>query len=104
MNRIPIQPVANQSLRLNLSGNRYDVAIKEAGGIMSVSISIDDEVVISGSRLLPNTPIIPFRHLENGNYLMISDGDEIPYYTEFGSSQRLVFMSQAEIEALRAAN
>ena len=101
MNRIPLPAVPNQTLEVLLDGNRYRLTLKEAGNVMAMTVTRDDTVVITGHRPVLNEPIIPARYQEAGNFVFVSDGEDIPYYTNFGSSQRLLYLPQNELEALR---
>jgi len=48
------------------------------------------------------TPLIPYRYLENGNFVFTTDGELEPYFELFNVSQQLVYLTLAEVEALRA--
>ncbi len=101
MINIPLQALANQSFTFSADNFRYEVTIKEASGLMAVTVSIDDVAVISGQRALAGVPLIPYRYLEQGNFIFITEDDENPYYTNFGSSNSLVYASPSELRALR---
>jgi hypothetical protein len=68
---------------------------------MALDVVRDDLPIVSGSRMLPNSPLIPYRYLESGNFVLITEGDEYPFYTKFGDSQTLVYVTDVELEALR---
>lgn len=98
MRTIPLDAVPNQSLSLNLDGNRWNVVIKEARGIMFMDLALNDQTIMLGQRVVAGTPAIPYRHLQtNGNFLFLTDNDELPYWTQFGSSQQLVYVSPGEV-------
>ena len=101
MINIPLQQLANQSLNFTADDSRYQIDIKEIGGLMATSITIDDVLVISGQRALAGVPLIPYRYLERGNFIFITENEENPYYTSFGTSVFLNYASPAELEALR---
>jgi hypothetical protein len=110
MIQIPLVNIPNQSLSINLAGNLYDIRIHacrdngEYGtGIMAVSIAINNVVVVTGQRALPDFPIIPARYLENGNFLIQTMNDDYPDWRQFGITQNLIFASQAELDTFRAS-
>ncbi len=104
MIEIPIQAVPNQSLTFESVGGRYDLVIRDSDGIVSVDVTREDVVIIQGSRAMPSGAIIPYRHLESGNFAIITEEDAYPAYLEFGVSQRLFYLTPAELEALRSGN
>lgn len=69
---------------------------------MSLDLLRDNEPVLLGSRMLPNAPLIPYQYLEAGNFVMLCDGEDYPTYTAFGDTQSLVYVTDVELEALRA--
>jgi uncharacterized protein DUF6983 len=99
---INLQPIPNQSLSIRLDDNLYDITVKEARGVMSFTLVRNDIPIVSGLRMLPNAPLIPYRYLEAGNFVMLCDNEEYPFYTDFGDSQSLVYLSDAEIAVIRA--
>ncbi len=101
MMEIALQPVANQSLTVQLDGARYAFTIKEANGIMVVDVSRDEVLLLSGTRLLAGAALIPYEYLESGNFVMFTENDDLPYYPEFGNSQKLVYLTAGQVAALR---
>lgn len=68
---------------------------------MICDLTLNDELILSGQRILGSSPIIPYRHLQqNGNFLLLSDGDEIPFWDRFDIDQQLVYLSYNEIIAI----
>jgi len=98
---IPLAAEPNQDLAVRLDDTRYGLLFKEANGVMVVSITIDGVLRLSSSRVLGGKPLIPYDYLERGNFLLLTTNEELPDYREFGVSQSLVYLSPAEIAALR---
>lgn len=96
MQTIPLQPIPNQSFTIRLDDSRYTIELKEAGGMMCATIDRDDVRLVTGFRVPAGVPILLFPHLFSGfgNFIFVSDG--IPYYTDFGSSCSLVYLSPGE--------
>lgn len=100
---IGLTAVANQSLSIQLDNRQYEIALHEANGVMSVSVTRDNERLVSNIRLTAGTPVLPYRYQESGNFLLTVDGEALPYWDQFGITQSLVYLTTEEIEALRAA-
>lgn len=101
MMQIPLTAIPNQSFDIILDGKRFDLTFKEANGIMAVDIAIDDVVVVTGARCVAGFPLINYQYLEQGNLFFTTMNDELPYYTEFESTQTLVYATAAEMAAAR---
>lgn len=99
---IPLQPIPNQSFPITLDGNNFDLkfqAISEE--CMAVTIVRNDVRLISGHRVVAGMPLLPYRYLETGNFIFISETQNIPFYTEFGLTQTLLYFSQSELDTIR---
>jgi len=101
---VPIAAVPNQTFSISLNNMRYDIAIYVARNIMAIDIERDNETLVLGLRLVPNSLVIPYKYLEEGNFIILTDDEEYPYYTQFGISQQLLYASSAELLSLRAEN
>jgi len=100
MENIQLQAIPNQSLTTLLDGDIYNISIHETSGTMSISISRNNLNLISGFRLVSGSLTIPYDYLQKGNFSLITDNNEYPYYTLFGITQFLIFASKSEIEAI----
>ena len=100
---IPIQAIPNQSFSAQLDGQTYDIRLHDCGDITAADISINNTVVVTGVRAVPDNFLIPYRYLENGNFFITSDDDEYPDWRRFGLDQFLVYISQAELNTFRFA-
>lgn len=102
MIEILLQAVPNQSLTVTLDGARYTLTIKEAHGMMAVDIFRDEVELLRGHRIVAGAPLLGYRFLQDaGNFALLTENDELPYYASFGNSQQLVYLSAAEVAALR---
>jgi hypothetical protein len=107
MQNIPLQKVPNQEINILLDDNNYDIVIHDTQynssfgtSIMAVDITINNEIAILGSRACTNCPIIPFLNRSNGNFVIVTQNDQYPNWRLFGVTQFLIYMSQAELEAI----
>lgn len=101
MRDIPLDPVANQEITVRLDGDRYSLRFVAASGVMVVDISRDGEVLLKSSPVLAGEPLLPYKYIERGNFLLMTVGDALPDYRRFGVDQSLVYLSVAELAALR---
>jgi hypothetical protein len=101
MFNVPLQAVPNQSFSIQLDGNNYDLSIRDCGNIMAVDVSINNTIIVIGCRAVPGNFILPYRYLENGNFLITTLDDEYPDWRRFGLDQLMVFGTQAELNAIR---
>lgn len=106
MIQIPLQSIPSQSLSINLDNNVYDITIKASdiglSQVVAFDISINNEVIVLGQRVVTGTPIIPYLELTDigGNFILLTDDGDLPDYQEFQISQYLVFASRDEINAI----
>jgi hypothetical protein len=100
MRTIPIAAVPSQSLSIRVDNVRIVLRIKEANGVMIADVERDNTAIISGTRVLAGEPIIPYRYLEEGNFLVLTIDDELPDWREFGISQSLIYITADEVAAL----
>lgn len=100
MRIIPIVALPNQSISVRVDDSRYDIKLKETRGVMMCDITRDDEVLLSGARIVAGTPILLYDYLEQGNFFIMTDGDELPEWSKFGITQSLIYLTAAECKAL----
>lgn len=100
---ISLEAVPNQSLSIQLDDVRYVLRFRDINGFMSVDLSINEEVVLSGERVVAGSPIIPYSYLEGdgGNFFFITEPDDAPYWENFGVNQTLIYATASEVEDLR---
>lgn len=102
MKEIPLEVVERQNFTITLDNSLYDITIKECNGIMAATIIRDGVKLVDNRRICAGMTLIPEGHLEQGNFAFITDNDNIPYYTRFGSTDILLYATVAEVEELRA--
>jgi len=103
MENVPLLAVPNQDLTVRLDGRRFALRIKEAVGAMVADVAIDGVTILQASRIVAGTPIIPYRYLEAGNLLLLTDNGEMPDHAQLNITQSLVYLTAAEIAALNGA-
>lgn len=101
---IPVATVPNQSFSIVLDGNQYDMSLYVINNVSAIDIKRNNVDILLGSRIVPNSPVIPYRYLENGNFVFITENGDYPIYTQYGITQFLFYFSQTELNELRAVS
>jgi hypothetical protein len=105
----PLQTIANQSFTIQLFGINYDINIHDCHPIMAVTLFINNTLILSGMRAVPNFPLIPYAYLEKGNFIFTTgtgnDGQyilnaEYPYWRRFNIDQFLIYASPEELQII----
>ena len=98
---LELASVPNQSLESTIEGIRYSITLKACDDFMAATVLRDGETIVSGLRCCAGSLMIPydFQYDGEGNFLILTDDGEIPYYDKFGVSQFLVYVTAAEIGA-----
>jgi hypothetical protein len=111
MIELTLSNIPNQSFSIQLDGHQYDWVVRSINannmlnvGIMAVDIMRDNIPLVTGARATPLFPLLPYRYLENndGNFIFVTLNGQYPDYTQFGITQALIYVSQTELEAIRA--
>lgn len=102
MRVIPLTATPNQAFTLTIDSVRWSLTVKETRGVMAVSVSRNDELILSNTRALAGEAIIPYRYLQTGNFVFITVGGAFPHWSEFGLSQILVYLSSEEMGVIPA--
>ena len=98
---INVQSVPNQSLSVIFDEIRFDLTLKSVGQVMALNLTIDEQLIYSGLRVVAGTPLIPYRYREAGNFIFITLDNCLPFYTRFGEDQTLIYASPAELVTFR---
>lgn len=102
MRIVPLAAVPNQSFSVRLDDTRMVLRIKEANGVTVADLERAGTVVLLGTRALAGECVIPYHYLEEGNFIFLTLNDELPDWRLFGVSQSLIYITAAEVIALRA--
>lgn len=101
MQTIPLEPIPNQEFTLRLDDHSFTLRIKEATGVMVADVTVDGVLILSATRVLAGAPVIPYAYLSgSGNFIMLTEAGDLPHWSQFGVTQRLVFASASEIASL----
>lgn len=71
-------------------------------GMMYASVYADNELVVGGQRCIGNEWLIPSGLLVGmGNFRFEVNGDEYPWWENFGNGVRLVYYTASEIREMK---
>ena len=100
---IPLDAVPNQSLSVQLGDLRYDMRLIDLGEMTALDLTINDETVLQGERIVAGTPLIPYPYLEGegGNFIFLTENNEFPYWQKFGVTQSLIYFDATEMAEFR---
>lgn len=99
---IPIQPLPNQEFTVSLDGNTWDITLKTTNGVTVVTLVLNGNTLIENAIAAAGAMIIQYQYLENGNFFFVTQNYELPDYTQFGTTQSLIYASASELAAIRS--
>lgn len=108
MLNIPLNNIANQNFQIVLDNNQYDITLKSCRNsgaigveVMAITIIRNNEIIVSGFRCVPSYPLIPYKYLQEGNFVFLTQNDMYPDWRLFGVNQYLIYISPTELENIR---
>ena len=101
MQSVPISAVPNQDFTIILDGNTWDITLKTTDGIISASLNLNSIDIVDNARVVSGSYIIQEQYQESGNFFFLTQNQELPLYTQFNVTQSLIYISAAELAALR---
>jgi hypothetical protein len=99
---IPLQALPNQSLSITLDGIRYGIRLRSTKLTIAIDLTINEEEVLMGSRVVAGSPVIPYKYLKNGggNFVFITELDDLIYWEKFGINQSMIYFTIEELESI----
>jgi len=101
MESIPLQTIPNQSFTIVLDNNTWAFTIKNTNAGVSVSLTLNNNDLLDNAIAAANEIIIPCEYQEAGNFLFLTQNQQLPDYTQFGLTQLLVYLSASDLQTLR---
>lgn len=104
---IPLQAIPAQSVPFSADGQQYNIRVWFDGDdLMLMDVTMNGSVVITSQPCLVGQQIIPFNYLEGagGNFIFTTASGNNPAYANFGTSDILLYATNAELAQQRAAN
>ena len=90
----------NQIVRVNSLDNRWELTFKSTTNLLTVTLGLNNVTLLSGYRVVPGIPLIPYRYLETGNFIFLTENNDYPFYTAFNQTQQLFYFTQAELNSI----
>lgn len=103
MMQLPILAIPNQTFTIILDNNSWNLTLKTAVDTTIVSLDLNGNDVIDSVRAAAGSLIIPSQYEEAGNFFFTTANFQLPFYTEFNTTQSLLYVSAAELAAFRTA-
>lgn len=103
MQVIDLTPDLNQTFTTTLESDRYQISLYVGNnGNVICDMSLNEQSLFTGRRVIANDFIIPFPFLfsGHGNFMLITANDELPNTTAFGTTQTFVYFTIAEMETV----
>lgn len=98
MRQVNLLAVPNQALSVSIDGVLWNLRVVQARNCMAVDVSRNGEMLILGQRIIPNSPILPYRYLSTyGNFAILTLRDEFPNWKRFGIDQSMIYVSASEL-------
>jgi len=96
---VNLDKIPNQTFNVMLDNVDYRVALRSIKGLTYMSLWANGELLFYNQLCTPNAPVNPYRYVSiNGRFCFACDTDDYPYYTQFGETQQLYFITQEEID------
>jgi len=102
MQIIPLSAIPNQELSAILDSNQWDISVRLVNDAIAVSLTLNNVVVVQNARAVAGMRIIQSMYQQNGNFAIISNNQTVPDYTQFGTTQFLVYTSPSELAVSQA--
>jgi len=95
---INLEQVPNQNFQLVVEQDSYDITLLTITDLTYVSITRNNEVIISNTKAVPNKNILEnlYQYNEHGNFLFTGE-DDYPFYENFGVSNTFQYVTKAEV-------
>lgn len=98
---VPVDVLPNQTLEIVFDTQRYRLRLHEINGNMAIDVVLNNVDIVRGMIVPASALLIQYRYLRGagGDFAFITQDDQLPYYTEFGKTQFLVYYEPTELAA-----
>lgn len=100
---VPIESIPSQKFSIVLDSNLYQLAIRQATGVVVVSVTRNGVDIIDNLIAAAAAPIIPAKYQEAGNFMFLTANNQLPNYQLFNISQSLFYFTADELAAFRTS-
>jgi hypothetical protein len=93
MKIIPLRALPNQRFTFEHGEDRWEMHVGATGDVMFADVTFNDEIILLGSRIVAETPLIPYQYLAlAGNFVLLTEDNDMPNWKKFETNQQLVFI------------
>lgn len=103
MYKIELYNIPSQEFEIEFDNLRYKIHLRTIRDNFTIAdIYIDNELVKSSVRCVPNVPLIPYDYLRKGggNFLFQCLNNDYPIYTLFNKSQTFIYVTKEELDRI----
>jgi len=106
MQTIDLEVTPSQAVTFVADNQQYNVTVRSNDDMTFMDVSINGAVVATQLPCIVGQIVMPYEYLEGdgGNFIFTTASGDNPQYANFGSSDVLLYISNAELAAARAAN
>lgn len=102
MQTLAINAIPSQTLSfIDPDENQWDIGIRAVASSIAFSFTLNGTLLIQNVCAVAGYRIIPYDYLESGNFVLVTQAQQVPDYTQFGVTQQLLFLAAADIAAFR---
>lgn len=95
---IDLDKIPNQTFNITLENTNYRVALRSIQGLTYMSVWADGEILFYNQLCVPNAFVNPFNYVsKKGKFYFKSPTGDYPYYTDFGVTQSLYYLTKEEV-------
>lgn len=100
---LALKAIPKQSLVIVLDSVLYSIDVLSTNGCMSLNITRANVPVVTGQRVVAGQLVLPFKKEEGnqGNFMFLTQGDDLPAYDLFTTTQAFLYASNDELAAVR---
>lgn len=101
MKEIPLDNVEKQSLSVLIDSILFELSFKVCNNTMAATVVRDGVTLVENRRVVAGVGIIPEGDREEGNFIVLTDNDDLPFFSNFNSTNTLVYTTPEETAAYR---
>lgn len=92
----------SQTFTSTIENDRYSLTVYAIPGGVCYDISRNEVVLIQGNRITPGEFMLPYywQWAGHGNFLLLTQDNDLPDNTQFGVTQTLLYYTIAEMQAV----
>lgn len=98
---IPLLSVPNQSFKVRLDNDEVEIQLRTVSDYTLISIRVGEESVIEGQICGADQQVYLYTDTFNGVFVWHSQDGEYPFYSKFGTTHNLYFLTNEEVTEMQ---